>query len=132
MENAKFAVVAFRVRPDNQRRNRVFRYVRTFLRSAEGAECFARVNAGYKVLLAGTEVVAASGDETLVERWSLTRSRQVGGADPFLAADYGNRALSRERRSRLYTETVPRHELLRWIADALRDLRRHQQEEGGE
>jgi len=89
------AVVFFRVRKDNCGRERVFRFLKTFSeKDGKAAEaCYRATVAGFKVLLRRDEVVREEGEFVLMSTWARTRAGVNIGANPLLAADYGDREL---------------------------------------
>ena len=89
LPKAMSAVVFFRVRKDNQRRERVFRFVKSFADQASAASFFRSVSAEYKALLHREEMVRDEGEIALLETWRSMRRGLNEGVDPLLGSGYG-------------------------------------------
>jgi len=108
---APWAVVGFRVGPDNAGRRRVFRRVWTFRDKGKASTAFYGPAHGctYRALVENGNRVAECGDISLVNEWLGTRRGVNKNADPFLAGTYQRRAWSEPEATYMHEGRDLRH-----------------------
>ena len=89
---ASWAVLYFRIRKDNRKVERVFRFIRSFDKLKAAEICFEQTKAPLKLLLVGDgSYLRQEGDMGFLKAWEETREGLNKGKHPLFGKGYGFR-----------------------------------------